>query len=43
LPGTQYDGEVVQLDLSDELDNRQYTILYGGLLALLFFLYYAIK
>lgn len=43
LPGSQYDGSVVPLDVSDELDSRQYGILYGGLLALLVFLYFAIK
>ena len=43
LPGSQYDGSVVPLDVSDELDSRQYGILYGGLLTLLVFLYFAIK
>ena len=43
LPGTQHEGPVDQPDLTKEFDDTQYGILYGGLAALLVFLYFAIK
>lgn len=43
LPGSQHEGLVEQLDLTNELDDTQYGILYAGLIALLLFLYFAIK
>ena len=43
LPGAQYEGPVEPLDLKNELDDTQYGILYTGLVALLLFLYFAVK
>lgn len=43
LPGAQYEGPVEPLDLKNELDDTQYGILYVGLVALLLFLYFAVK
>jgi hypothetical protein len=43
VPGVQHEGPVEQLNLTSELDDTQYGILYAGLIALLLFLYFAIK
>ena len=43
LPGSQHEGLVEQLDLTNELDDTLYGILYAGLIGLLLFLYFAIK
>lgn len=43
VPGTQYEGPVETIDPAEQLNSSQYTILYGGLIVLVIFLYYALK
>lgn len=43
IPGSQYVGERENPQVSDELNAEQYSILYGGILVLLFFLYRTLK